>query len=201
MYLKSDAKSLKAATCICGKEACKDIAAQFRAYKDVRGLYVKVPNPSQKNLAKGESEYRQQCEFWTRRLCHHHKLDYGSFRNDVCYNKPVEKGVMNTRSMKESQGHKRAMIARWHYPIPVLKEYHKPSNMSIPTFIPIEKAKDLGVFNAQGGSQSYSALDVLKLESGEELVALIPNFVDVSSVDLEGCKKGKEMEDAGTVCM
>ena len=175
MFIESTRKSGNRRTCVCGKgEECKAISKEFQDLQDIRGGFMKAPNPI-KDTRKGFQ--KKTSEAWVRRMCAHLKIKQKEYEDTMCYNKVLDESRRNTRAANKVQKKKDAYIALWHFPPILLKEFQS----SIPRTIPIQKAKDLQLYSS-GGGLLYSRGDYIKDDAGNKHVLIVPAFVDITSI-------------------
>lgn len=187
MYLENK-QNPNVRKCFCGRSKCNEISEEFRKIGDIRGDFCKIANPND-SLNNRKAYLKEKLQRWVRRLCLHHKIPANQFEQ-LCYNR--EKYNIVTRGGKNEQRMKDAYIAYHHYNPKLLEKYGR----SVPRFEKVSIVKQLCLYD-NGGGRSYSRADLIETDksSGENLVALVPNYVDPQCLwsDLKEAKKDREL--------
>lgn len=120
-----------------------------------------------------------------------HDLWLSRFRRQYHITKPdfeaksfnLDRPSLQTRQNTKQQYHKDAYIALHHYHPMLLAKFWVRGN-GVPRFISLDEVKKLGLFNAHGGAL-YTNPDVTIGKGGEQLVATIPNYVDIEQKKID----------------
>ena len=188
MYIKNQVKKVSQRACICNRPQCALISKEFRELNDIRGDYSKLSNPKENTR---NNTKLSMLRAYNERIFKHHGINIASFETEY-YNKARPMNV--TRSNVNEQLKKDSYFALHHYHPLLLKIYGKDLAKAKNRFKDPQELKRLGLYDARGGS-FYSKADLVKDRKGNDVVAIVPNYVSFEKVrtDLLDAQSSKKL--------
>jgi hypothetical protein len=188
MYIKNEVKKVSRRACICNRTQCALISKEFRELNDIRGDYSKLSNPIENTR---NNTKLSMLRAYNERIFKHHGTNKASFETKY-YNKASPMNV--TRSNVNEQLKKDSYFALHHYHPLLLKTYGKDLAKAKNRFKDPQELKRLGLYDARGGSL-YSKADLVKDKKGNDVVAVVPNYVSLEKIrsDLVDAQSSKKL--------